>query len=206
MKKLSLLISLILCVTIGGVYATWYYPSNDVTTRDVTIAVGLAGITNDTKAGTFTIEVADTLTPFVIDQESADSKDAVLTIADGVEIKLVFTPEADATDEILANGVTAQWYLKNSSDLTSKKYLGNQIFAYKAEYSDINSQIVIGTPDSQAAKKFTKVGNRFEYILNDDLLDAIEMGTFTLTNYDDYIDFQTALGTLVFQMEIAQKV
>lgn len=30
MKKLSLLVALILCVTIGGVYATWTYAGNEI--------------------------------------------------------------------------------------------------------------------------------------------------------------------------------
>ena len=55
MKKLSTLIALLLCVTVGGVYATWTYTSDAVDIMDVTkeAVIELENATTSGAAGTF---------------------------------------------------------------------------------------------------------------------------------------------------------
>ena len=57
MKKLSLLISLILCVTIGGVYAAWTYAgSNDITDAHKEIQIIIPDPVIDGSNGAYSIE------------------------------------------------------------------------------------------------------------------------------------------------------
>ncbi len=53
MKKLGLLIAMILCVTIGGVYATWTYTQNtDVADEAVNINMNLTDVAYSGSYGT----------------------------------------------------------------------------------------------------------------------------------------------------------
>ena len=50
MKKFTVLVALILCVAIGGVYAAWIYPNldNNITLdRNITVQLSAADTTND---------------------------------------------------------------------------------------------------------------------------------------------------------------
>ena len=58
MKKLSILIALILCVTIGGVYATWVYSQSD-DVADITGAKAIT-MTEATFTGTYGTYNVDT--------------------------------------------------------------------------------------------------------------------------------------------------
>ena len=49
MKKLSLLVALILCVTIGGVYATWNYSRYTVDSKQATATVVITGTQSSAK-------------------------------------------------------------------------------------------------------------------------------------------------------------
>lgn len=122
MKKLSIIISLILIVTIGGVYATWNYVSeSDQAFTTSPQSVKLDGITDGGLVGNYTISA--NFEDFLIDQnKGTDSTPsayhkAVLkpiytaTGATSPEIVITFEPTATASADILANGVpTYIWF------------------------------------------------------------------------------------------------
>ena len=137
MKKLSLLISLVLCMTIGGVYATWYYTdANQAINHSVTLGVGIHATTSG-EVGSFSIVLEDGVqTAFYVDQTSTDNYKAVLTAPK--KIWLVFTPKANSTEDVLANGVDAYWYFNNATALENVTYDAGsgaeQIFKYVGKF------------------------------------------------------------------------
>ena len=54
MKKLSVLIALVLCVTIGGVYAAWNYSQGTTASVDVSREINMAQVVTSGNKGTIT--------------------------------------------------------------------------------------------------------------------------------------------------------
>ncbi|MBQ7324039.1 MAG: hypothetical protein IJW96_05700, partial [Clostridia bacterium] len=71
-KRLSVLASLALCVTVGGVYATWIYATQEVPTAYATMGVTLTGTSQGGQAGTLTI--AGTNVDLTIDDVATDTE------------------------------------------------------------------------------------------------------------------------------------
>ncbi|MBE5751923.1 MAG: hypothetical protein E7357_05875 [Clostridiales bacterium] len=76
-KKVGILATLALCVTVGGVYATWMYADTSaaIESQHKHLAQDLAGSTTTGAVGTLKVETAGL--KFVIDQAS-DAHDAKL--------------------------------------------------------------------------------------------------------------------------------
>ena len=111
MKKISALIAMFLCVTIGGVYATWSYAgTNDIADQQAEMKVTIAGTTLTGSAGVYTIESNLVLT---IDQAN-DNHEAELVFAsnntENVYLKVTFTPDASAPQTIKENAVASKLY------------------------------------------------------------------------------------------------
>lgn len=121
MKKLSALIALLLCVTVGGVYATWSFvdPAADIVDKKHETLVTLTDAETVGAAGTFTISSNLVLT---IDQEAPDSHKAVLVFSpqnegDEIYLKITFTPSESASQDIKDNGVDAELYFKTTTTM-----------------------------------------------------------------------------------------
>lgn len=134
MKKIKMLIALILCVTIGGVYATWLYADkNDVYDQKDVISVAMSTATSAGAYGDFTAKVN-----FKISIEPLKDVDPDTTVAnanhiaaiqylnlDGTPMTMVegdvptitftFKPNESASKEIKENGVDAWYYLIDST-------------------------------------------------------------------------------------------
>ena len=120
MKKLSLLIALILCVTIGGVYATWTYTSNNIFDEDTTVEVGMGEAVATKAPGNFTVTSNFKIMIEPLDQVDTDTTKAnanhiaaidwVLTSGEKPQITFTFTPDADASMAIKESGPSAQFY------------------------------------------------------------------------------------------------
>lgn len=79
MKKLSVLIALVLCVTIGGVYAAWTYtnPTADLTDRHFEQLITISAAIEEGAAGEYAIET--NITGMSIDQTGTNSEDIDFT-------------------------------------------------------------------------------------------------------------------------------
>ena len=118
MKKLSLLIALIVCVTIGGVYATWSYAgTNDIVDGAKEIVVTLESATLSGENGHYSF---DTNLVMTIDQESKSSHKAVLTMNDDAYLKIIFTPADNATVDIKGNGVASKFKFTTTTTMQYK--------------------------------------------------------------------------------------
>jgi len=140
MKKLSVLIAMILCVTIGGVYATWTYAGDKVSDFKYEAVVKLTAAETKGSYGTYKI---DSNLKVFIDQKSKSPADfsAVLQIAsadtNAPYLKVTFTPDTSyATPEIISGGL--------ASKLTFSALNPMQVKVRKVTDSAADRQIPVG--------------------------------------------------------------
>ncbi len=113
MKKLSALIALMLCITIGGVYATWTYTqTTDVADESVGAAMNLTGVAYAGSYGTYEIDKSTLL--LTIDPKAGTTHTTALQVAG--EIVVTFTPSNVAPVEIKQNGVPTKFSFSLSND------------------------------------------------------------------------------------------
>ena len=121
MKKLSLLISLLMCVTIGGVYAVWTYAgTNDIADGFAEAKVTIADAELTGANGTYAITSNLVLT---VDQAN-DQHEAKLVFAsnnsDPIYLTVTFTPSANAPQTIKDNAVPSELYFTTSTEMQYK--------------------------------------------------------------------------------------
>lgn len=169
MKKLSLLVALILCVTIGGVYATWNYAENAATSQTKYFDASTVITDKVESLSKGTIKVDTTNLKITIDDTNDDFY-GELKIEGYVSVE--FTPSAGASHEVANNGIKMQYVLGSTENF---KYLGNDIFTV-----DTTAQV-----ESAASKSFT--------IEADELANLITLNTVQLPTAADYTAFKAAL-------------
>lgn len=133
MKKLSILIALILCVTIGGVYATWNYAQGTVTTRTKFFDAGTI-ITDKvvtTDKGNITIDTTNL--KITIHDENNDLRGEMKM--EGY-VTVTFTPNQGADSNVAANGVKLQYVLGTTNNYT---YENTAIFAVDATAQNLGA-------------------------------------------------------------------
>ena len=107
MKKLSVIISLALVITIGGVFAAWNYSNGTATGITTTRALDMASITTTVEKGKITANSTG-MTLIVDDDKSVNpqtgtSFKAVL-VGTG-SINVTFTPDGSADPTVKQNGI-----------------------------------------------------------------------------------------------------
>lgn len=123
MKKLSILVALILCVTIGGVYAAWSFTSSTMTSVDRTLSHGLTAAVTDGDVGKF--QIVQNSIDIAIDQTATANYTAKLVITGTVTV--AFTPNDGAPEDVVKNAIPshATIYTKNAD---TNKYDGAEIY------------------------------------------------------------------------------
>ncbi len=190
-KKLSILISLLLCVTIGGVYAAWIYANPSTKTHHtVGLNIGFEA-RNEGAIGEYTLEVDATATPFAI--EPASTTDYTATLKALKSVYLVFDPADNAPQDVIDNGVDTYLYFTNATALESLKYTDD---------THDNESIFTVTRYKEASeagaakidmKSTDKVGNVFKIDVTDLILGSIDLIDIQLPTRDKFEDFNTAL-------------
>lgn len=135
MKKLSVLIAMLLCVTIGGVYAAWTYAgTNDIADSFAEAKVTITDVELKGANGTYKIESNLVLT---IDQKAENDHTAVLVFSsnnsEAIYLKVTFTPTEYASQAIKDNGVPSELYFGTTVDM---KYKMDEDGNYDANVSD----------------------------------------------------------------------
>ena len=103
MKKLTLLLALIVCVTVGSVYAAWICTGSTVSTADRTLSHGMATATTDGDIGT--LKVVHNDIDIKIDQTAVGDYRANLVITGSIQVS--FTPNDGAPADAVNNAVPA---------------------------------------------------------------------------------------------------
>lgn len=206
MKKLSTLIAMILCVTIGAVYAGWAYskPGEKIATYEDEAFVTMDSAEEKGSQGTFNIthNFKMKIVPLADKEPSTNVPNAnhvtalqFYTIAENAEvmpdenalITIKFTPNASADVDIKKYGPDANLYLIDSTVLTTvgkpMQYDDKDIFDY--EYTQAAPLTVDwGEPDAEGV--FTVTLKAAEVISLSE--------QFYLGSIEEFGDFKAALG------------
>ena len=213
MKKFSILVALILCVTIGSVYATWFYA--ETTMQDVAHEFKNLGITDvDTNAQTGRISVTDTLI-LKIDDNSGNHVpgwDTDVTEATAGNIKIVFVPNSGASNTSFKCVFTIENNIYNGQpiftfadiDITESALIGSQKiseteFTYRVDGvgNIMEDGTVTGNLIGSAEKTITLNSITSRLSVND----AIALPTIA-----DYNAYKTALSNVVLKLTITEVV
>jgi hypothetical protein len=180
MKKLSLLISLILCVTIGGVYATWVYTqSTDVADESVNMSMNLGNVTYEGSNGTYEVN-ADGLT-LKIEPKTGTAHTTALEATGKIVIK--FTPNVYADNTVKENGVASTYQLS----------LSNSNWVYNDGTGEKPVMVILHNEKHDIV--WTKQGSDFIFEISaEDLADHLSLTEFSLDTKADYDAFNTVLA------------
>lgn len=121
MKRLSVLVALLLCVTIGGVYATWTYAgTNDIADAFAEAKVTIADAELTGANGTYKITSNLVL---VVDQAN-DAHEAELLFqsndSNPIHLTITFTPAVNAPQVIKNEAVPSELYFGLTTDMQYK--------------------------------------------------------------------------------------
>ncbi len=191
MKKLSILVALILCVTIGGVYAAWLYPSNNSINQVIQPVSNVMAEIEPTGAyGSY--HTNSNSLRIVVDQESTTSFKTKLIYEGSLEIK--FTPHTSITTTQLdaALGATVS---VTGADVATTLYDGKQIWSV-----DEATKITLDPADWTLSTD----GTYYTYVIEcSDLENLIGLeNTFELINSDQYNEFQRVQKLAVFRVKV----
>ena len=191
MKKLSILIALMLCITIGGVYATWTYTqTTDVADESVGTAMNLTSVVYAGSYGTYKID-RSTLA-LTIDPKSGTTHTTSLQVAG--EIVVTFTPATHAPVEIKESGVPTEYSFS----------LSNDAWTFDDGHGDGSKAIVALNPGHNGTHDvvWTPVGDgTFTFTLNAaEISNHLILTEFVLDTKTLYDEYNTALskGQIVF--------
>ena len=178
MKRLSVLIAMILCVTIGGVYATWTYTQNtDVADEQIHMTMNLTDVAYSGSYGTYKIDTS--ALKMNIDPKVGTTHTTALYITG--QIVITFTPNSVAPETVKENGVESTFQLTLTND--NWLYDGQKIITLAHNNAE---EITWGEPDEMGVFSFV--------ITADELTEHITLTEFNLDTKAKYDAFNTALG------------
>lgn len=198
MKKLSAIIAMVVCLTIGGVYATWTYAGTD----DIADALAEAKVTiADTELtganGTYKIESNLAL---VVDQKNEQHEAELVFKSNNdqpIFLKITFTPSVNAPEKIKNEAVPSELYFGVTTPMQYKIDADGNYDAENGTLTDIftfsnvsNNQLdvnIIWVPESDGT---------FTYTLNQSQLEGmISLSqTFVLDTKAEHDAFRAALA------------
>ena len=212
MKKIRTLIVALLCLTIGGVYATWTFADDaNVDRKGETVTITLAEKVESSEVlGSLSIVFSDDFN-ITIDQKTqanpaqgitADHT-AVLQITGSITLKFKANASADA--DVRANGIKAHYYFA-ASDIKYNDDSDTEN-AEKPIYNiDTATKYVIepaNTTGDVEKWTFDSTNKEFTYTLNAEALaELIKINTFVIDNSAEYATFNQILrsGTITLYL------
>ena len=173
MKKMSILASLALCVTIGGVYAAWNYADKNVSTTYASMGVTVTGVTSQSEKGT--LAAVGSNVALQIDDVANEKPHTTEFVYDpNGYFTITFTAYANAPASVLNDGIDLEWYVGLAAtagdepveDFTQIKYNGQQIY-------DIDSDPV-AIPDAALQSREEKSDGTVVFTYKVSLVDVME--------------------------------
>ncbi len=190
MKKISVLIALILCVTIGGVYAAWIYTGSTVSVADRTLSHGMATATTDGDVGI--LKVVHNDIDIKIDQTAVGDYRANLVITGSITVS--FTPNDGAPENVINNAVPAKCalYIKNAD---TNLYGGSHIY------------VLTTVPYIDLAWGEKKADGSFEATVDAADIDSlIDLGAeFVLDTHAEWTEFHALEENITITAQFSQK-
>lgn len=192
LKKLGAIIALILCVTIGGVYASWtYVQTSDVADITKNKSVNLTDANFEGSNGAYTLDISTLV--FQIDQDTTAEVDHTAVLKIMGDLVLTFTPGANADGDIkdgkydtwLLIGLSANWKYNNTDVFT---LTGTE---FKLDWTNANH--------NEETNTYTITYTAAQ------LAEIIKLGSFVLDSKSDYDEFGKALSGKEISFTITDK-
>ena len=225
MKKMGILASLALCVTIGGVYAAWQFAETDVSSAYANVAVSLASKTDKTTKGSLDIKSVNT--GLKIDDPADDNKKhtTVLTYTEGGKFVITFVANANAPDDVLEKGIDLQWKVGLATsanvaveDVSSVKFKydidgdgeieeggENQVDEIQEIFTSIDSEPVdITNPPSKAVDGNGVVTFTYEVDI-ETVWNKIKLASIVLDKEAMYNEYSRVLGEYTLHFHVSEK-
>ncbi len=185
-RTFNILVALVLCITVSGVYANWMYASSAGMSETVNKGVSLTPKTESGTLGNYTILLSEVT--LAIDQTDIGDYTPKLVfskVQDDGSMDFTFTPAVVASDTLKANGVTS--YVTFSSTLAHN---GEDLFTFP-------KTLVIGQIGSGEEYCWEKNGDAFRFSLPNDVLNEYIQLAYThkLDTLAKYTAFEESLGT-----------
>ena len=197
MKKFTILIALILCLTISGVYATWTYQGGEIEARHQHFNVYMGALDNDEAKGLLQI-VTNALSIKINDDEGGANGqgDYIAEAALDGFIEFVFTPKANATDAVREQGIDLVFELMQK---TPYIFDGEEVFTIENGTGELGKgqKITAETVDEISpynTNLSNYIGSFYYCIKAADLEDMITTDLY-LPTYDDYVEMKNILNT-----------
>ena len=191
MKKFSLLITLCILLTIGGVYATWIYSGNQIDSRTEPFVSKMGGLDHEGNSGSYSF-INNTL-DFAVEPDAQDTKVTTIAWGNG-SMTLVFTPKGDINDAMLAKALTATIDVELASS-SAGEFRGETVYTVDDAFS-----LTLAASDWTSHND----GEYYTYTIVADTIDeAISIGSFHLPSEDDYTEFKTAIQDVKFRVAVS---
>ena len=197
MKKFTMLVALILCVTIGGVYATWTYQTGTAERLHQHFTVYMGAVESDAAKG-----ILRTVQPALairIDDEQGNNDHVGEAVITGY-YEFVFQPSANANEDVVANGIKLQYNLEQTSPAI--QFDGKDVFTVSTGTNLIGTDgtgVLITTDNATTLSAHnTNLSNYvgcFYYCINASDLNGKITTSVSLPTHNDYLELANTLST-----------
>ena len=200
MKKFTILVALILCVTIGGVYATWTYQGGEVQELHQHFTVYMGAVDNDEAKG-----VLKTVTNALnIRLDDVDNNYVAEAVIAGY-IEFVFAPKSNASDSVREEGIELTYNLVQTDPAI--QFEGNNVFAINNGFGDLGKGQLITAENAASlsthgADLSAHIGS-FYYCIEATTLNSMITTDISLPTYEDYLEMQNILYNTTAHIGIA---
>ncbi len=190
-KKLSVLAALALVTTIGGVYATWVYSKDNISSGYGVSNLAIAGVDYVGDAGS--VSVVGTHTEIKIDDPTNGSAYITeMTYDDTGYFTVTFTPSISAKEDI-KDGMDIEWYVGLSDGADP---LAIEDFVYT--FGGGEDQQIFTSIDSTKVlveqEDMTVSGGAYTFTITmKDVVDKLVLADIKLDSYDKYTAYLNAL-------------
>ena len=199
MRKLSVLIAMLLCVTIGGVYAAWTYtnPSADITDQRFEQLITISTATEEGAAGTYAIET--NITGLSIDQKGTNSE--------GVDFHKAMLNYTTRDDETPYVKITLKLKENTCSDI-----FDSLVSTYAVNVLDVVGQYASADIFTDHKSGTTEIQwtydsvNDIYYFEITDMSEEITLNDFILASKSEHTAFSAALGRPVLEISVSDGV
>jgi hypothetical protein len=182
MKKLSMVMAAAMCLTVGGVYATWNYAGQSVNENVNSESISLGMGTIDSSANVATVTLGANSLCLTVDGNADRSNTAVLTASDSLTINV----DIDETSAVTSLDFAYKLKVNHPGE-----WDGDHIFTYTTDttVSDFKSISADGSVTVTMQELVDAWG-----------LDLRE--AFTLPTKDDYDAFEDALDDVELLVDV----
>lgn len=198
-RRISAMLIALVVLTIGGVYASWMYAENKVTSQNANKGMIIASVDDSAVSGTFAVSFTEG-DLFTIDQENSATGDfhAKLVVNPSAKVTITFTPDAKASEAVKTNAVAAQYTFSVVTN-GSVKVDENDRISETGTARNIVTLNNVTSPINWAKQ----ADGTFKMELNADALDAIiDINTFLLDTLASYNAFKLEVAKIQLQIAI----